>query len=202
MLHGHGSLADGGAHADAAGVHNHVALSDLGVVAVVDQLSHRGKVLVDVHDQGLSAGLIEVGDVDLLGSVIGQHAAHSTAGAAGTEAEEGGLLHVDLALFHQGGVEANAVGIVADQLALGGLDHGVAGAHLLAQAVDHIAQVVLVHLGVEVKHVQTGGLITGVLHPGGERLAQRFAQQGDHFGVDVDLHNDPSLILFKKVLLR
>ena len=197
---------------------------------MVDQLSHRGKVLVDVHDQGLSAGLIEVGNVDLLGSVIGQHAAHSTAGAAGTEAEEGGLLHVDLALFHQGGVEANAVGIVANQLALGGLDHGVAGAHLLAQgvqlvqvaqhadlvglghgeagkvhvaqAVDHIAQVVLVHLGVEVKHVQTGGLITGVLHPGGERLAQRFAQQGDHFGVDVDLHNDPSLILFKKVLLR
>ena len=47
----------------------------------------------------------------------------------------------------------------------------------------------VVRLGVEVEHVQAGGLIPGVLHPGGEGLTQGGTDQGDHFGVDVNLHN-------------
>ena len=190
-----------------------------------DELGHRGEVLVDVVHQLLGAVLIQVGDVDLAGAVVGQHGADGPAGAAAAEAEEDGLIHLHAALLGDGGVEPDAVGVIADQLALGGLDHGVAGAHLLAQgvqlvqvlqhlhlvglghgeagevhvpdAVDDVGQMLVIGLGVEVDHVQTGGLVPGVLHPGGEGLPQRGADQGDHFGVDVNLHNSDLISPFQ-----
>ena len=124
------------AHADAAGVEDHVAGGQLGEVAVVDELGHGGEIVVDIVGQGFGAGLKYIGDVDLTGAVVGQDGAHSAAGPAAAKAEEHGLVHLDSALFGKGGVEAHAVGVVANKLALGGFDHSVAGAHFLTQGVQ------------------------------------------------------------------
>ena len=43
----HRALADMGTHSDAAGVQDHVAGSDLGKVALLNELSHRGEIQVD-----------------------------------------------------------------------------------------------------------------------------------------------------------